>query len=128
MDYEIRPLAPQDEPILWKMLYHAVHTGAGEPPPREIVRKPELARYVEGWGRAGDRGFVAYDAADQSIIGAAWLRMPQGQHKGYGYVDDATPELAFAVAPEHRKRGIGSALLTQLVRSTPEAAALSLSV
>src|SRR4051812_30448298 len=128
MDYVIRALTPADEAILWEMLYHAVHTSMDEPPPREIVRQPELARYVEDWGREGDRGFVAHDRDEGHLLGAVWLRLPQGAHKGYGYVDDATPELAFAVHPEHRKRGIGSALLTHLVRTSADEDAISLSV
>ena len=109
------------------MLYYAMHNKAGEPPPADIVHQPELARYVAGWGREGDRGFVAHDEGTQQAIGAAWLRLPVGEHKGYGYVDEATPELAFAVHPQHRKRGIASSLLTQLVRSTPDEATISLS-
>lgn len=128
MDYTIRPLAPEDEPVLWEMLYYAVYTAQGAAPPREIVQQPELARYVEGWGREGDRGFLAQDAGGTNVLGAAWLRLPVGQYKGYGYVDDTTPELAFAVHPQHRQRGIGTALLTQLVRATPDEGAISLSL
>jgi len=29
------------------------------PLPREIVQRPELARYVAGWGRASDLRFAA---------------------------------------------------------------------
>ena len=128
MDYTIRPLGPEDEPVLWEMLYYAVYTAHGEAPPREVVQRPELARYVDGWGREGDRGFLAHDHGGAEVIGAAWLRLPVGEHKGFGYVDDTTPELAFAVHPQHRKRGIGTALLTQLVRSTPDEGAISLSL
>ena len=31
MDYVIRPLTSADEPVLWEMLYQALHTGAAEP-------------------------------------------------------------------------------------------------
>ena len=55
MDYVIRQLTPQDEPILWEMLYQGLSSaGKGEPLPRDVVRRPEVARYVEGWGRVGD--------------------------------------------------------------------------
>jgi GNAT superfamily N-acetyltransferase len=128
MDYTIRPLSPEDEPVLWEMLYFALYRAQEEAPPREVVQRPELARYVEGWGREGDRGFLAHAAGGDQVLGAAWLRLPQGEHKGYGYVDDATPELAFAVHPQHRKRGIGTALLTQLVRATPDEAAIAISI
>ncbi|MEP6698712.1 MAG: N-acetyltransferase [Verrucomicrobiota bacterium] len=119
MDYVIRPLTGADEPILWEMLYQALHRGAAEPPPHDIVHQPEYARYVENWGREGDRGFVAHDAKDQQLLGAVWLRPPTG---------NVTPELAFAVSPGQRRRGIGAALLTRWVRANPEQSEISLKV
>lgn len=126
MDFKIRPLTPDDESILWDMLYYAV-ASTPEAPERDVLQKPELARYVAGWGREGDHGFLAHDAESGAPFAAAWLRLPVGEHKGFGYVDEATPELAFAVHPQHRNRGIATSLLTQLVRSTPDEAAISLS-
>lgn len=52
---------------------------------------------MSGWGRAGDMGFVAVDAGSGEPIGAAWLRLLGGDERGYGYVDDETPELGMAV-------------------------------
>ena len=122
MDYVIRPLAATDEPILWEMLYQALRTSE-DAPPRDIVRQPEYARHVEGWGRAGDTGFVAYDAEKKDeLLGAAWFRLPPRQHE-----EPAMPELAFAVKSGHRKRGIGAALLTQLVKANPQNSAVSIS-
>ena len=40
---------------------------------------------------------------------------------------DASPELALAVKPEHRRHGIGTALLTQLVRANPDHSTISVS-
>lgn len=114
MDYVIRPVTNSDEPILWEMLYQALRTSEEEPP-REIVRQPQYARHVEGWGRPGDSGFVAYDKQlKDELLGAAWLRLSPEQSE-----EDPTPELAFAVKSGHRKRGIGAALLTQLVKAHP---------
>lgn len=60
MNYAIRALTSADEPVLWEMLYHAIHVLPGEPlPPREIVQQPELARYAARWGRPDDLGFLA---------------------------------------------------------------------
>ena len=89
------------------------------PPSREIVRQPEFARYVESWGRPGDAGFVAHDAANSQLLGAVWFRPPK---------EDATPELAFAVKAGHRKHGIGAALLTHWVKANPEQSEISLRV
>ena len=122
MDYTIRPLTPADEPILWEMLYQALRTANESAPPRDIVRQPEYARHVEGWGRAGDTGFVAFDAEKKDeLLGAAWFRVPPAASQ-----ENATPELAFAVKSGHRKRGIGAALLTQLVKANPRYSAVSI--
>jgi GNAT superfamily N-acetyltransferase len=121
MDYVIQPLTPADEPVLWEMLYQALRTQQ-DTPPREIVRQPEYARHVEGWGRSGDRGFVAYDAEKRDeLLGAVWLRSPPNEREA-----EATPELAFAVKSGHRKRGIGAALLTQLVKANPHCNAVTM--
>jgi ribosomal protein S18 acetylase RimI-like enzyme len=121
MDYVIHPLTPADEPILWEMLYQALRTSQ-DAPPRDIVRQPEYARHVEGWGRHGDSGFVAYDADKKDeLLGAAWFRLPRVENP-----EQATPELAFAVKSGHRKRGIGAALLTQLVKANPQYSAVSI--
>ena len=119
-DYRIRPLTDQDEPILWEALYLALHTTTGDiPASRDIVRTPEFGRYVEGWGRAGDRGFVAVDAQHGELLGSVWFREP---------MPGAPPELAFVVAPGQRKRGIGAALLTQWVRANPDQSEVALRV
>ena len=113
MDYVIRPLTCQDEPILWEMLYHGLSSSAEKANAfSRNVRRPEISRYVEGWGRAADTGFVAHDKKIGALLGAAWLRQPTDK-------SDASPELALAVKPEHRRHGIGAALLTQLVRANP---------
>ena len=119
MDYVIHPLTAADEAILWEMLYQALRTSE-DAPPRDIVRQPEYARHVEGWGRTGDTGFVAYDAEKKDdLLGAVWFRLPPGEQ--------TMPELAFAVKSGHRKRGIGAALLTPLVKANPQNSAVSIS-
>src|SRR5216110_286731 len=122
MDYVIRPLQPEDESLLWEMLYQGLSSlGKMERPSRDIVRRPEFSRYVEGWGRAGDTGFVAHDKKDGSLRGAVWLRRPIDK-------THTPPQLALAVKPEHRRHGIGSALLTQLVRANPHESTISVSL
>jgi len=117
MDYEIRPLTHQDEPILWEMVYYGLSSaGKNKLPSRDVVRRPEISRYVEGWGRVDDTGFVAHDKKNRALLGAAWLRRPTDKS-----------ELALAVKPEHRSHGIGTALLTQLVRANPDHSTISVS-
>jgi len=121
MDYAIRQLTAKDELILWEMLYQGLASPEkNELPARDIVHRPEFAHYVEGWGRAGDTGFVAHNKKDGILLGAVWLRKMIDK-------TDSPPELAFVVTPEHRRHGIGTALLTQLVRANPEESTISLS-
>src|SRR6266513_740359 len=121
MEFEIRPLLAKDEPILREMLYQGLSSVGNHQPSREILQRPEFAHYADGWGRTGDTGFVAHDKKDGSVLGAVWLRKPVDK-------PDAPPELAFAVKPGHRGHGIGTALLTQLVRANPEHSTITLSL
>ena len=121
MNYAIRQLTTEDEPVLWEILYQGLSSPRKQKrSSREIVHRPEFARYVEGWGRTGDTGFIAHNQKDGMLLGAVWLRRPTDK-------PDASPELALVVKPEHRKHGIGTALLTQLVRANPEQSTISLS-
>jgi ribosomal protein S18 acetylase RimI-like enzyme len=130
MDIRIRPLTTEDEPFLWEMLYQSIHVPEGEePPPRELLHEPELSRYVRDWGlRPGDAGYVAVEADTARPVGAVWLRLLTGENRGYGWVDDETPELAIAVLPDCRGRGIGTRLLTHLLASEHGSSSISLSV
>ena len=129
MDCIIRPLLSEDEPFLWEVLYQALHVPDGQAAlPREVVHLPELARYVQDWGREGDCGFLASDAATDQPVGAVWLRWLIGENKGYGYVDNDTPELSIAVLPDYRGRGVGTELLTCLIASMSDHSSISLSV
>lgn len=116
IDYTTRLLTPADEAVVWEMLYHAIYVPPGEVrPSRDVVRQPELARYARDWGRPTDLGVLASDEITGAPIGAAWLRLLAGDNRGYGYIDDETPELSIAVLPAHRGAGIGTALLRRLL-------------
>jgi ribosomal protein S18 acetylase RimI-like enzyme len=112
----IRPVVLADEPFLWKMLYQAIYVPVGiTPPSRDILSHPEIRRYLQDWGQPHDTGFIAVDQESAQPIGAAWLRLLTGNNKGYGYMDETTPELTIAVVPVYRGKGVGTNLLTHLL-------------
>lgn len=125
----IRFLTAHDAPFLQDALYHAIFTTPGEESPEyEIVEQPELARYIAEWMRQPDDfGFAAEDQG--SFIGAAWLRRWSSDERGFGFIDEETPELSMALLPEYRGRGIGTKLLRHLLSAGEERYdAVSLSV
>jgi GNAT superfamily N-acetyltransferase len=86
-NFFIRQAAPSDESFLREMLYLSVYVPAGSTPfPPDIVRTPEIAKYVDGWGRTGDLGVIVVDSLCHVPIGAAWVRLFKVNEKGYGYV------------------------------------------
>lgn len=110
----IRSLEDGDAGLLWEFTYLAVHVPPGTPPyPRDILDVPAIRQYAEAWGREGDLGVVACDG--ERVIGAAWIRLLVGEPKGFGYVDDETPELAMSVVNEYRGQGIGSVMLERVL-------------
>jgi ribosomal protein S18 acetylase RimI-like enzyme len=120
----IRRAGPQDVPFLRDMLGHAFYWRINDPASDELP----ISRYVEGWGRRGDRAMIAID--DYQRVGAAWYRLFRRDRPGYAFLDESTPELAIAVVPSRRGRGFGHELLSALVAQASQDGftALSLSV
>lgn len=119
MAIHIRPLGPGDAALLGEFAYLAVHVPPGQPPyPRDILDIPAIRQYAETWGRAGDIGFVACEG--ERVVGAAWIRLLIGEPKGFGYVDDETPELAMSLVKEYRGQGIGTSLLARVLEHAAE--------
>jgi len=124
---EIREIRPEDYDFLWKMLHQAIYSPAVKLP-ESVIYEPPLAHYAASFGRAGDYGFVL--ATDTTLVGAAWARRWSGENRGYGFVDEATPELAMAIQENFRGRGYGQQLLEKLIEKGAQSgyAQLSLSV
>ena len=129
----IRVATAEDEPFLWEMLYEAVHWEAEsspKPSPDELLAEPGLRHYLTNWGKPGDFAVVVEDVDDGGRLGAAWHRLFPASDPGYGFVDEATPDIVIAVAPDQRGSGIGSELLGVLMNAARSGGfeAISLSV
>ncbi|MGH8989261.1 MAG: GNAT family N-acetyltransferase [Acidimicrobiales bacterium] len=128
-NFTLRPVQASDAAFLTEMLMVAADWRPGaEPRSREeIMAAPSFAHYIEGWPREGDFGIVAEDSTS---LGAAWWRYFRADDPGYGFVDDATPEITIGVREPAPGRGIGRAMLDMFVAEANrrELQALSLSV
>jgi len=126
--YLIRPGSPADLPVYRRILYEAVGWNPDRvlPPMADALRHPELARYHQGWGRPGDIAVVA--SLDGEPVGGAFCRLFTEEDHGEGYVDEETPEIAIAVWPEHRGRGLGGRLLAALADAARAAGMTRLSL
>lgn len=115
--YKLRPLMSADQAFLWEMLYQSLYVADGSAPfERSVLNQSEIARYAKDWGRKDDAGFVAVDEHNRPV-GAIWFRLLRDEEKGFGYLDDDTPEIGMAVMPECRGQGIGTSLLSSLIEA-----------
>lgn len=86
--------------------------------PREVIKQPEISVYIENWGNPDDLCLVV--DVDSKIIGAVWTRILAGKIKGYGNIDDQTPEFAMSLFKEYRNKGIGTVLMKEMIEKLKE--------
>jgi ribosomal protein S18 acetylase RimI-like enzyme len=115
MAIRVRDAESGDLSFLAEMLCEAAFPPEAERPPvSEVFADPRLARWVEGWGRAGDLAVIA--AESDRLLGAAWCRLfDDAETRERGVIDSQTPELLIAVEPSSRGVGIGGRLLSALL-------------
>ena len=112
---EIRPASRADIPFLAEMTLLAAFPPG--PLPDGAADLPRVRRWTEGWGRPGDAGVVAWDGGER--VGAAWCRF---QDEAIVRDDQgvAPAEIAIAVVPSRRSRGVGGDLLAALDQAAVE--------
>lgn len=118
-NYVIRELKKSEEYILEDMLYEAIfQVDESNPISRDIINKPSLRGYIDNWGQLDDLCLVA--EVNGKIVGAVWTRIFDGEIKGYGTIDNKTPELSISLFKENRNKGIGSALMKKILEKLKE--------
>ncbi|MDR2918573.1 MAG: GNAT family N-acetyltransferase [Tannerella sp.] len=98
------------------MLYEAIYQpDENNLIPRSVLKIPEVEAYIKDFGyRKDDYCLVA--ELDNMIIGAVWVRIISGDIKGYGNIDESTPKFAIFLFKEYRNRGIGSQLMSTMIK------------
>ena len=108
---KIRPIVSGEYIFLDDFLYDAIFIPEGvTPPEKSIIQQPELQKYIADFGKdKGDYCLVA--EVDNSLVGAVWVRIMDD----YGHVDDDTPSLSISVKSPYRQKGIGTALMKEML-------------
>lgn len=108
MNIELYFLRSSEHFIVKELLHYAARLDeSGE----TLDDHPYLKQYHHNYGNvSGDIG--VYALVNGKVAGGAWVRLLP---EGFGHIDTETPELAFAVLPEFRNRGIGSRIMEQLM-------------
>ncbi|MBQ3618054.1 MAG: GNAT family N-acetyltransferase [Bacteroidales bacterium] len=107
-----RPLQPSETELLKTFIYEAIFIPEGvEPPPFDIIYRPEIALYYEGFGNGrADNCIVA--EVDGKVVGTVWTRIMND----YGHVDDQTPSFAISLLKDFRNQGIGTELMRRMLQ------------
>ncbi len=115
MTIKVRKAGSEDLPFLREMLYEAIFIPEGEEKPHpSIIDNPDIYKYLSGWMKETDTGFIAETGG--RAVGAAWTRLfKSAAAGGYGFISSDTPELCLAVYERHRDNGIGTALMNTLL-------------
>jgi ribosomal protein S18 acetylase RimI-like enzyme len=113
---EIRELKSGEYEFLREMLYEAIYfADENQRLPKSIVFEPQLSKYIDNFGQKGDFAFVI--VVENELVGAIWARLFPECIRGYGFFDEATPELSMAVKENYRNRGFGTRLLKKLLEA-----------
>jgi RimJ/RimL family protein N-acetyltransferase len=107
-----------DFPLLEDLLYEAIFQPEGaEPLPRDVIKRPDIDVFIRDFGKKQD-DFCLFAELNGKVVGGAWLRILDGEIKGFGNIDSETPELAIAVFKKYRHLGIGTGLMYNLIDLT----------
>jgi ribosomal protein S18 acetylase RimI-like enzyme len=118
-NWVIRDIKQNEVSFLDEMLYEAIYIPDGsEKLPFDIIKQPDLHKYIKDFGQPGDICLVAEFSGE--LVGAVWTRLFSEKERGYGYVDNNTPELSMAVCTQFRHKGIGTLLLQEIILKLQE--------
>ena len=110
----IRQMNKDEEYLLEEFIYQAIFQREGEPLlPRSIIKEPTIDVFIKDFGKPDDNCLVA--EIDGKVVGSVWTRILNNEIKGFGNVDDSTPEFAISILPEYRGGGIGTKLMIAML-------------
>ena len=115
MDFKIREIRPTEMHLMKTFLYEAIFQTDNESPlSKDIINEPKLRVYIDDFGKRGNYCLVA--DVDGVVVGMVWTRILAGEIKGFGNIDEHTPELAISLYKEYRNMGMGTALMNNMLQ------------
>lgn len=112
----IRKMQQSEYPLLENFLYEAIFIPNGvEPPQKSIIYRPELQVYISEFGTSKHDIALVADVNGE-IVGAVWVRIMND----HGHIDDKTPSLAISLYKEYRGKGVGTALMKEMLATLKE--------
>ncbi|MDO4694630.1 MAG: GNAT family N-acetyltransferase [Eikenella sp.] len=116
MNYTIRKIKENERVLLEDFLYEAIFIPEGvTPPDRSVVEQAKLQLYVRDFGTY-DHDHALLAEVNGMAVGAVWTRIIND----YGHVDDQTPSLSISLYPAYRNRGIGTAMMQEMLHHLKE--------
>lgn len=113
---QIRPIKKIELPVLEDILYEAVFQPEGEKVlPRDIIYNPEIWVYIDKFSEKPDDYCLVAEKSNE-IVGAVWIRILNDTIKGYGNIDDQTPEFGIAVFEKYRRQGVSKNLMLSMLK------------
>ena len=117
MNYIIRQMHSYEYKLLDNFIYEAIfQRDENNLAPKSIIRKPEIQVYIKDFGNK-QSDYCLCAEMDGTVIGAVWVR----NIKGYGSIDDSTPEFAISLYKEYRGKGIGTELMKKMIEYLKDA-------
>lgn len=111
MKYIIREMKSQEYLLLNDFLYEAIfQRDDTNLVPKSIIMKPELQVYIDKFGKKKD-DYCLCAEVEGKVVGAVWVR----NIKGYGSINESTPEFAISLYRDFRGYGIGTEMMRMML-------------
>jgi ribosomal protein S18 acetylase RimI-like enzyme len=117
--YLIRKLKEDEYPLLKEFTYQAIFLrDENIIVPRTILDDPKIKVFYEDFGKPDDECLVV--EVDDKIVGTVWTRIITGEVKGFGNIDEYTPEFGISLFKEYRNKGLGTKLMIRMLEILKE--------
>jgi len=110
----IRKLRTDEYNLVKEFTYQAVfQRDENIPIPRTVLDHPKVKVFYEDFGKPDDECLVV--EVDNKVVGAVWTRILSGEVKGFGNIDEHTPEFGISLFKEYRNKGLGTKLMKSML-------------